>query len=175
MDVIPSTYYIIRWHSIVEYSVVGYSGHTRTEYLLNIISYMIRWHSIVGYSVVGYSGQTSTEYPLHMISYMIRWHSIVGYSVVGYSGQTWTEYPLHVISYMIRWHSIVGYSRCWVFLTVTDDIPLLGIPLLSIPVILPGIPNDQNTQLICWVFPPLGIPDVGYSVQLPYVSIPLWK
>ena len=47
---------------------------------------------------------------------------------------------------------------CWVFRTVTDDIPLLGIP-----VILPGITNDQNTQLFCWVFWSLGIPAVGYS------------
>ena len=67
----------------------------------------------------------------------------------------------------------VGYSRCWVFRTVTDDIPLLGIPslgipslgipLMGIPVILPGIPSDQNTQLLCWVFWSLGIPAVGYS------------
>ena len=75
-----------------------------------------------------------------------------------------------------RWvFPAVGYSRCWIFRTVTDDIPLLGIlslgiPLLGIPVILPGIPTDQNTQLFCWVFWSLGIPDVGYSVQLPRAS-----
>ena len=39
----------------------------------------------------------------------------------------------------------------------------MGIPLLGIPVILPGIPNDQNTQLFCWVFWSLGITAVGYS------------
>ena len=58
--------------------------------------------------------------------------------------------------------------HCWVFRTVTDDIlllgiPSLGIPLLGIAVILPGIPNDQNTQLFCWVFWSLSIPAVGYS------------
>ena len=58
--------------------------------------------------------------------------------------------------------------RRWVFRTVTDEIPLLGIPslgilLLGIPVILPGIPNDQNTQLFCWVFWSLDIPAVGNS------------
>ena len=46
-------------------------------------------------------------------------------------------------------------------------IPSLGISLLSIPVILLGIPNYQNTQQFCWVFRSLGIPDVEYSVQLP--------
>ena len=96
-------------------------------------------------------------------------YSVVVHYVVGYSGQTWTEYPLHIISYIIRGHSIVGYSRRWVFLmsgipySYRWAFPLLGIPLLGIPVILPGKPNDQNTQLFYWVFRSLGIPAVGYS------------
>ena len=142
MDRIPTT----KWNVIHDYIIcpllsitsMGFPvKHGRNNHYI-WICHLIRWHSIVGYYVVGYSGQTWTEYPQNIISYMTRWHSIVGYSAVRYS--------------------VVGYSRRWVSRTVTDDIPLLGIP-----VILPGIPNDQNTRLFCWVFWSLGILAVGYS------------
>ena len=161
--------YIIGWHSIVGYSVVGYSSQIWTEYPLHITSYIIKWYSIAGYSVVGYSiVGYSRRWVLRMlgIPYSCRWGfqtmgiPAVGYSFVGYSNQIWTEYPLHIISYIIKWYSIVGYSivrysRRWVLpmlgilYSYRWAFPPLGIPLLGIPVILPGIPNDQNNQLFC--------------------------
>ena len=129
MDVIPTTYYVIRWHSIVEYSVVGYSGQTWTEYPLHIISYMIRWHSIVGYSVVGHSVVGYSRrwvFPMLGIPYSYRWQSTVGYSVVGYSIVGYSghfarntqrpKYPTFLLGILV-----VGYSRRWVFRTVTPQ------------------------------------------------------
>ena len=62
--------YIIRWNSIVGYSVVGYSGQTWTEYPLHI-SFMIRWHSIVGYSDHFPRNTQRPEYPTFLLGILV--------------------------------------------------------------------------------------------------------
>ena len=47
--------------------------------------------------------------------------------------------------------------HCWVFRSFCPEYPTTKIPNFSV-----GYSGR-------WVFPPLGIPDVGYSVQLPFL------
>ena len=82
-----------------------------------------------------------------------------------------TKIPNFSVGYSRFWvfRTVTMTFHCWVFRTVTDDIPLLGIPSLGIPVGYSGH-FARNTQRPKYPTFLLGILVVGYSVQLPTSS-----